>query len=246
MSLGQWRTDPAQHTLQIAVRNQSAQRVRFADVQLVTESFEVLPPQRVGSTLGRTLRTDFEVPYGRARCGPDEMSEVSPATVVAHVQVNDEPVREVRFAVPHPDQLLSELFGAECAEHVVRRSVDFAFDDELARRNGSLRGTLVVTRTGGREPVSLDEIGHTTHFRVYPTKAGRPVAVLAPGESELRIPIEVRPSRCDPHAFADAKQAFLFPVWVAVGNAEARYLRFTPPSALRAELFAFAREACGL
>lgn len=246
MTLQQWRTDPAQHTLQIAVRNESQTPVHFADVQLVTGSFEVLPPHRVGSTLRRTPRTDFEISYGRARCPKDRLPEVAPAEVIAHLRVGDESLHEVRFPLQHPNPMLVKLLEQECTAFLVRQSADFAFGGDWKRAGDELHGSLVVTRTGGQKPVTLQEIGDTTHYRVHPRKPGRPVAVLAPDRAELRIPIKLYPSRCDPHAFADAKQAFLFPVWVAVGDGDAQYLRFTPPKAMQSELLTFARDACGL
>lgn len=246
VSLQQWRTDPVQHTLQVAVRNQSSAQVHFADVQLITDSFRTLPPQRVDSTLARTPRTDFEIAYGRARCRPDGLPEVARATVVAHVRVGDEPMREVRFPIRHPDPLLAELLQTECTAHLIRRSADIGFGDRWRRSGGAMLGELVVHRTGGGKVVTVQEIGNTTHFRVRQSRPATPAGVLTAGQAELRLPVRVTPSRCDPHAFADAKQGFLFPVWVALDDAEPQYMRFTPPKPLQKRMLDFAREACGL
>lgn len=246
VSLQQYRSDEAAHTLRVAVRNDSTVPVHFADVQLITDSFEVLPPRPVGSTLGHTPRTDLRIPYGKARCTPESIPEVAPATVVAHLRVGDEPMREARFELPHPDPLLDKLLSAECGAYLVTRVAEFTFGDSWSRRGDVLRGTVIVTRRAGDEAVTVEELGSTTNYTVRPLRGVTPVAELQAGESLLEIPVEVGPSRCDPHAFAETKKGYLFPVWASVVPGERRHLTFTVPARTRSMLVTFARDVCGL
>lgn len=246
VSLQQWRSDVAEHRLQIAVRNDSAARVRFADVQLVTDSLEVLPPERVDSTLGSTPRTDFEIPYGPARCARDRIPEVKPAQVVAHVSVDNEPLLRVVFPIRHPDALLDRLVRGECTEYLIRQAAEVEFADTWSRAGDEMRATVVVSRHAGRERVVIWEFGDTTHYRLRPVERGEPAGVLEPDAAELRIPVKIWPSRCDPHAFAEAKQGFLFSARMRVADGDEQVLTVTPPRETQSELVAFARDVCGL
>lgn len=246
VSLEQWRSDVAEHRLQVAVRNDSAAPVYFADVQLVTGSLKTLPPERVDSTIRRTPRTDLEIPYGPARCARERVPEVKPAKVVAHIRVGDEPLRRVDFPVRHPDPLLAKLVRAECTGFLIRQTAEFEFADTWTRAGDEMRGTVVLTRQDGRERVVVREFGDTTHYRLRAVTDGEPAGVLEPDAAELKIPVRVWPSRCDPHAFAEAKQAFLFAARVRVGDGEEQVLTVTPRPEVQADLVAFARDACGL
>ncbi|WP_182904746.1 hypothetical protein [Microbispora sp. H13382] len=247
VSLNQWRSDEASHALEVSVRNDTGTPVRFRDVQLVTGSFATLPPTRVDTTLGRTPRTDLRIPYGEARCDPATIPPVRPATVVAHIQVADGPPRKVEFPVRHPDPTLDGLVKAECGAYILRRSVDVTFGDAWTRAGRALHGDLVVTRKGGSEPITIDDLGATTHYTLFPRSGKRrPVAVLTADATRLEIPVEVTPMRCDWHAFAEAKKAYLFPVYGIVGGGERRYLIATPPAQVQRTFLSYAQDVCGV
>jgi hypothetical protein len=251
VSLEQWRSDEAEHHLEVSVRNTSDTPVHFARVQLVTESFRTLPPHPVNTTLRRTPRTDLRIPYGEAICPPDAIPPVRPAAVVADLRVGDGPERTVRFALPHPDPLLARLVREECGAHLLRRKVAVSFGASWTPRRVDgkevMVGTLDLARSTGDERIEIIEIGETTHFTLRPAEgAARPVAVLPPGTQRLELPVELRPSRCDPHAFAEAKKAFLFPVRASIGGADPLWLIASPPKEAQTMLTDYARRACGL
>lgn len=246
VTVEQWRGSEVMHQLEIAVHNDSPNPVYVADVQLVTDSFEVLLPKRVGRELQPLPRIDLRIPYGKARCRQDRVPKVSPASVIAHLRAGDEDLREVRFELPHPDALLAKLLRAECEEYLVRQTADFRFAGGWKQSDGWLLGTLVVSRRGSGRPVTVHAIGGSTHYFVRPERQREPVTVLTEAESEQEIPIRIRPSRCDPHAFADAKKAFIFAVWASVGDGEKLYVSFTPPKRTRQLLLDFAVEECDL
>jgi hypothetical protein len=247
ISLNQWRSDETAHVIELSVRNDTATAVRFQDVQLVTDSFATLAPERVDTTLGKTPRTDIRIPYGQARCDPARIPAVRPATVVAHVQVGNGPLQKITFAVPHPDPTLTGLVNAECGAFILRESADVTFGDTWTHVDKVLRGNLLVTRKNGDQPVTVDDLGGTTHFNVRPVSGRRhPVVVLEPGTRSLEIPVEVTPARCDPHAFAEAKKAYLFPVWATVGGGQTYWLIATPSTRTQAIMLAYAEDTCGI
>ncbi|SES78321.1 hypothetical protein SAMN05421811_101326 [Nonomuraea wenchangensis] len=243
VSLAQWRSDEPAHRLQIAVRNTTDTPVHFADVQLVTPSFRTLAPARADTTLGRTDRTDLPAPYGAANCSPQGLPQVRPATVVARLSAGGGPLRTVVFPLPHPDPLLARLLRDECSEFLIKQVAELAFGPEWTESDGTMRGSIVVTRRGAGK-VTLTDMGGTTHYIVTPEH--RPLGTLEPGASRLEVRVALSPGRCDPHAFAEAKKAFLFPVRASLDGDEARVIIVVPPEPLQERLTRWARETCGL
>jgi hypothetical protein len=251
VSLAQWRSGEVSRELVVAVRNTGTVPVFFSELRLVTESFAPLPARRVDTSLGRTPRTDLKIPYGEARCAGDRIPQVRPAEVVALLRVGEEPLRTVRFPVPHPDPLLARLVAADCGAFVLRRSAEVRFADswteEKTGKDRVLRGTLTVARVRGSEPITIDRLEGTTHYNLRPSSGRqRPVAVLEGGAERLEIPVEVTPLRCDAHAFADAKKAHLFGVAGAVGSGEPHHLTVALPKDLQVRFLEYALRACGL
>ncbi|GAA3606532.1 hypothetical protein GCM10022419_109210 [Nonomuraea rosea] len=243
VSLAQWRSDEPVHALQVAVRNTSDTPVYFADLQLVTPSFQTLPAKKADATIKKTERTDLPIPFGAANCSPQGLPELRPATVVAHVSTGSGPLREVVFDVPHPDPLLTRLLRDECSEFLIKQAASIEFGPGWKQSGKAMRGELVVTRRGAGA-VTLNDMNGTTHFIVTP--GHRPLGVLKAAEKGLRAPIALTPGRCDPHAFAEAKKAFQFPVRASIDGGEERVVIVVPPKPLQDRLIAYALKACGL
>ncbi|WP_062432228.1 hypothetical protein [Herbidospora daliensis] len=233
----QWRSDVAVHRVQVSVTNTAETPLRIIDLRLDSGSFEPAAPVRVDTTLPKTPRTDFPITYGRARCDDDTIPPVKPTDVVATMAVGDAPAKEVRFPIPVTDPLLTRLVKYECGEHILKRSATIAFGP-FERRGDDLKGTLTVTST---RPVTIDDVDGTTHYVLEPEKR-RPVAELAPGAAE--IPVTIRPTRCDPHAFAEAKQAYLFQVWGHTEGGETYRMIVTPPKDVQERLLDYAIDVC--
>jgi hypothetical protein len=245
VTLEQWRSDEPVHALEVAVRNTSDVPVYFADVQLVTPSFKTLPAEKTDATIKHTDRTDLRITYGPANCSPAGLPEVQPATVVAHVRTGSEPLRRVVFQVPHPSPLLTRLLRDECSEFLVRQAADIQFGPEWKQVGKAMRGTLTLTRRGAGA-VAIDEIGWTTHYVATPDSKKRPLAVLEAAAQRLEVPFALTPGRCDPHAFAEAKKAFQFPVRASVDGGPERVVIVVPPKPLQDRLIQYALRVCGL
>ncbi|WP_204043036.1 hypothetical protein [Acrocarpospora phusangensis] len=241
------RSDVPVHRVRVAVTNTTTTPVYFSELQVLSDSFEPMPPKRVDMALGRTVRTDFPVPYGPARCDPKTIPAPKPAVIVAKLRVGDEPLREVRYPVPAGDPLLARLVRTECAQFILKQAIEVSFGSEWTREGDSLRGVLsVVRKGGGGEPVTVDDVGATTHFDLKPASGKRkPIAVLT--GASLEIPVLVTSSRCDPHAFAEAKQAYLFPLWgTPPGVGETYTMEVVPPKPVQERFWDYAVDLCGL
>jgi hypothetical protein len=246
VSLAQWRSDEPAHRMQVAVRNTSETPVHFTDVQLVTPSFTTLAPQNVEITVKKTERTDLPIPFGKANCTPGRLPGVQPATVVAHVRVGaEQEPRKVVFEIPHPDPLLTRLLRDECSEHLIKLAADIAFGPEWKRVGDAMHGTLVLTRRG-EGAVTVHRIDGTTHYIAAPVTEGDPIAELDAAAPGITAEIRLTPGRCDPHAFAEAKKAFLFPVRASVDGGEQRVVIVSPPKDVQDRLIHYALDVCGL
>ncbi|WP_143590185.1 hypothetical protein [Thermoactinospora rubra] len=247
VSLAQWRSDEPAHRLQVAVRNTGDTPVYFSDLQLVTESFTTLPPQKTEAVIPRTNRTDLPIPYGQANCDPAGVPPLKPATVVAHLRVGDEPLRQVAFPLPHPDPLLTRLLRDECSAFLIKQAADIAFAPQWREQGKQLHGTLTVTRRSGTTPLTLQSIDGTTHYIINPASGRRrPMATLDGTAKSLEIPVVVTPGRCDPHAFAEAKKAHLFPVRASLGQDQERVVIVSPDQQAQRLMVDYARRTCGL
>ncbi|MFI6812864.1 hypothetical protein ACIBG7_10665 [Nonomuraea sp. NPDC050328] len=182
------------------------------------------------------------MPYGEAVCSDDGEQTVRPASVIAHVKVGDGPLRKVVFPVPHPDPLLARLLRDECQAQQVRKLSDLAFAPEWRERGKELHGTLVLTRRSGANAITVRSIDGTTHYMIE-----GPVRTLEAGAARLEIPVVVTPARCDPHAFAEAKKAYLFPVRVTVDREEKpRVVIVIPDEKAQVQMLYYAKKVCGL
>ncbi len=244
VTLGQWRSDEAAHRLQVAVRNTSDTPVYFADLQLVTPSLTTVPVQKADSTIKRTARTDLPIPYGKAVCPSQGLPEVRPATVVAHVRAGSEQrLRRVVFPVPHPDPVLARLVRDECSEHLIRQAAELAFGPTWEQHGDAMRTTLILTRRGPGA-VTVHSIGGTTHYLVTGGETLR--AELDASAQRAEVPVEITPARCDAHAFAEAKKAFMFPARASVDGGEERVVILTPPEQVQKRLIRYAADVCDL
>ncbi|GGT41884.1 hypothetical protein ACFFV7_25740 [Nonomuraea spiralis] len=233
------------HALEVAVRNTAGIPVYFADVQLVTPSFKTLPPQKTDATIKRTERTDLRITYGPANCLPTGLPQLQPATVVANIRAGSEQPRRVVFKVPHPSPLLTRLLRDECSEFLVKEAAGIEFGPDWKQVGKAMRGKLVVTRRGAGK-VTLTELDGTTHYIITPDAPKRPVAELEAGQQRLEVPVTLTPGRCDPHAFAEAKKAFLFPVRATVDGGPERVVIVVPPKPLQDRLIQYSLRVCGL
>ncbi len=237
VALQQWRSDVAVHRIQVSVTNAAATPLHITDLRLDSGSFEPAAPVRVDTTLPTTPRTDFPITYGKARCDAAAIPPVKPTDVVATMAVGDAPAKEVRFPIPVTDPLLTRLVKYECGEHILKQSATIAFGP-FRREGDDLKGVLTVTST---RPVTVDDVDGTTHYVLEPERR-RPVAEIAPGTAE--IPVTIRPTRCDPHAFAEAKQAYLFQVWGHTEGGETYRMIVTPPKDVQEKLLDYAIDVC--
>jgi hypothetical protein len=180
-------------------------------VAIDSPGFAPLPPTALSAAFapGRTiaLRTAFGAPDCDAQPGP----------VAARLTVlrPDGAVEELRVPLAGDD--LDVVHRDECAVAGVLAVAGIGLTD-LAAAGDSVTGTVVLTRTGdddravtvvdARRSVVLDVAVEPLPFE------------LGPGEERATAGVTFTAASCEPHVLADTKQPFVFPLSVAVGDAE--------------------------
>ena len=105
-----------------------------------------------------------------------------------------------------------------------------------------LRGTLVLTRRQGDEPIAVTQVEGSVLFDL--STVGN--AVLASGAQRAVVPIEVGTGgRCDPHARGQSTQTFLFRAFFMLGDSDPVGRLVVPTRRQQARLLAFLDQACG-
>ena len=96
---------------------------------------------------------------------------------------------------------------------------------------------------GGAEPapVTLTSVEGNVVFSLVPARSG-PLRLA--GEPAVRLPVQVRASRCDAHALIENKRTYDFPVYAALGQGSPQYVSVPVEGAGRALLDDLLR-ACG-
>ncbi|GIJ03191.1 hypothetical protein Sya03_25430 [Spirilliplanes yamanashiensis] len=213
----QWRTDEVARNLAVALHNDDTVPLRVTRVQLVLPSFtgagvvdkEALLP--VGG-----LRVDVPVPYGTGTACAGESPAAAPSQAIVDVAREGGPTRRVTLDLPHPSERLDRLLRQDCLAARAARSVALTFGPWTSTPDGALRGSLVVTRASGAgpDPVTVAELGGNVLYTLRPDRLGD----LAAGAPTVAFGLRADALDCDPHAVAEVKKPYEFPVRLVLGG----------------------------
>jgi hypothetical protein len=207
----QQRTDAAiGGQVQVRITDTGAAPFTVTAVQLDTPGFGSLPATAMtaGYAPGRTI--DLPTPFGAVDCS------VGVDPVGARVSVLRPDGTAEQLLVPLTGDTMAQVHEAACAVEAVLAVVDIGVED-LADAGQTMTADVVLTRRTGDEPVEIARLGGSVVLEPVPDAVELPVT-LAPGERELRIPVTFDAARCDPHALAETKKPFVFPLAVIVGD----------------------------
>lgn len=215
VSLDQSRDLENRHLVAVRLVNEGPDPVEVVRLQLRSDAWSSVPPTVRPEVLAPGQRLAFPVAYGAADCAVE-----APATVVVGYR-RDGVLREARVPVPADDPLLPRLHARECDLAALARTADLALGS-FARRGDVAVGELVVQRRrpGAVRVVAVDGSVILT--------ARTPAALPAALDDGLRLPVEVAPTRCDPHALAESKRTYVFAVAVQRGDEEPLTVAVTP------------------
>ena len=180
-------------------------------VAIDSPGFAPLPPTALTAAFepGRTV--DLRTAYGEPDCAAQPDALAARLTVARP----DGTVEELRVPVAGDD--LDVVHRDACAVAGVLAVAGTGLTD-LAAAGDSVTGTLVLTRTGDDDrAVTVVDARRSVVLDL--AVDGLPL-VLRPGEERATAGVTFTAASCEPHVLADTKQPFVFPLWIAVGDAE--------------------------
>ena len=222
---------------QVHVRITDSGDDAFTVTSLAVESagFAPLPPSPITApfTPGRVI--DLPVPYGAPVCGSAPLPVVSRLTVLRA----DGVVEEVR--VPASAEVMERVHGEECAALGVAEVVGIAVRN-LRDDGDGVAGELTLTRQRGSEPVRAVRVSRSV---LMDAVAPNLPLELRAEEEVASAPVVFTPATCDPHVLAETKKPYVFPLFVAVGDADPVAVDLPLDQASRDRLAALVQRVCG-
>ncbi len=180
-------------------------------VALDSPGFAPLPATALTAAFepGRTIA--LRTSYGE----PDCAAHPSPVAARLTVVRPDGAVEELRVPLAGDD--LDVVHREECAVAGVLAVVDVGLVG-LVAAGESVTGSVVLTRAGDDDrAVAVVDARRSVVLDV--AVAGLPLE-LAPGEERATADVAFTAASCEPHVLAETKQPFVFPLSVALGDAE--------------------------
>lgn len=227
----------ADRIVEVLVEAEGAGTAFVTGVELTSPYFEPGPVSDTRVRVSEGWPGHARVPLTRAVCpageGPSQAR-------VAVATAEGEPADDVVVALA--DEVLARINSVECLQRDALDAAQPSFGVLESVDSTQARATLVFTRGASDQPVTINGVKGNVIFTVE----AEPGALLAPMGADvatLEVPVTVRASRCDPHAFAESKKTFVFAAWIQVDGRE-QHVEFQPDPAWRATLQGLF-DACG-
>jgi hypothetical protein len=238
--------DGAANRFQVWVDNDTDAVIHPTSVTYDDERFRTpLPGTRLRAIPSQARRGFPIYQPDRPACGSDATS----GTVTVAYTVHGEH-KSMTVPVSDEAEVVERITSARCLERTVARIAHLSWADEVTASGDGGEGSV------GTMTLVVDTTGRTGHRLVIDTIVGNPV--LSPGEHGVftagltitgdqparRIPVPLKPTRCDAHAFGESGSfaAFAFNVHVD-GQAGQFVLRMGETAAANA--IQYAKASCG-
>jgi hypothetical protein len=196
-------------SFQVRLTNTGTTPFTVTSVQLDSPGFAEVPVRELTQDFAPGRRYDLTARFGPVVCS------ASPDPVTARLTVSRDggPAEQVR--VPLAGPVLGEVHAELCRVEAVTGAAPVSVEG-LAAAGDTVTGEVVLTRGPGADPIVVSALQRSVVLE--PALSVPLPATLAAGAPELRLPVVFRPATCDPHALAETKQPFVFPLLVAVGE----------------------------
>ncbi|WP_400999486.1 hypothetical protein [Agromyces sp. GXQ0307] len=197
--------------------------------------------------LGAGDAVDIRLDLAGAVCDGD------PAAIGIDVRVTttDGSEREGTIEPDDPFGTMQRIADADCLAESVAGVAAIELPERL-RTTGTgteQRAWIDVTVApvaSGDGTLSIDRVSATT---LIGNEDGQdwPLGIdVAAGDAPVEASLAVRPARCDAHALADDKRGTILPFTVATGDGREGRLEIASGADLKADLYAYYAERCGL
>jgi hypothetical protein len=150
-----------------------------------------------------------------------------------------------------PFGTMARIADADCLAESVAAVAAITMPERLrSEGTGSARRAWVDVRVepaaAGTGTLRIDGVSATTLLGAEDGRDWPLDLEVAAGDAPTTIELAVRPARCDAHALADDKRGTILPFAVATGDGREGRLELPAGDALKADLYAYYVERCGL
>ena len=138
--------------------------------------------------------------------------------------------------------VLDGIVDDACVLAAVHRSASLGFVEEgTPVSDVAVDVVLRLERRGGGRSVTVDAVGSNVIF----TASSRELpATLGGDDDRLDVTVRFSAERCEPHALAESKKTYQFPVWVALDGGEPGFVELTVTGDARVALDRALNDGC--
>ncbi|MGH8824685.1 MAG: hypothetical protein ACRDVN_09435 [Jiangellaceae bacterium] len=201
--------DLSRGTLRVQVTNEGEAPVRIDDLTLAAPPFPEKSSQD-DAVIQPGRRINFRIPYGEPTCS----GQTPPTTEPASAEFIADG-RDANVTVDDSSDVLRRLLTLSCGRQRLAEVVEFSLDQTWTPVPGgqALLGGVELRRVGSGPTVTLEQVAGSVAYTLQPVDDADPIATLRPDEDALSVPLRAVALRCDPHARAEGKKNYVFPLW---------------------------------
>lgn len=247
----QGRLDIEAHRLVVRLENDGDESVTVERLEVVSptlapgmvrgDSFEVAP--------GDALQ--IRMPLSASECGDESSPMPEPeATILLEVAApSGKASGELTADDPHGT--LARVANSECLAESVEKVAAIGMPEHL-RTTGSgaeqraFIDVVVAPAASGDGSFVIDRVYGTTLLNAEGGVDWPLGTEVTAGGEPVTIALSVRPARCDAHAIADDKRGTILPFEIRTSDGREGRLDRSSGDVLKAELYAYYGERCGL
>jgi len=236
--------DAAAGRMEVWVDNDTARTIRPRRITYTDPRFHgPLPGTRLRPVPSQSERGFQILLPRRPTCGHPRGSGTIEITYAAGGRTTTRTVR-----VTDPTDVAGRYTGSRCLEIAVARVADLRWSDRVpwdGRQGSDSTLTLVVTPTGHPGPtLTVDSVTGTPVLSPVGADVWRPAVRIRGSDAPTSVPLPLKPTRCDAHAFAESGGATAFLVGLHLGGRPGQVvLRMSTRGARHA--IDYAKNSCG-
>ena len=150
-----------------------------------------------------------------------------------------------------PFDTVARVNGADCLADSVAEVAAIEMPEHLrSTGTGPDRRAFIdvgiVPAASGDASMRIERVHGTTLIEAEEPGAWEPGLDVSAGDAPFMLSLPVRPARCDAHGLADDKRGTILPFEIETADGRAGRLDVPSHDGLKAELYAYYGERCGL
>lgn len=254
MSIKQGRLDVVGHRLVVRFENDAGHEVTVDGFVVKTPTLDDglirTKPFEVGAGSAIDIRLDLPASRCDAEPGPVEVTLDWRTTAEDDASADSDSVPGTLTA-DDPFDTVARVNAADCLAESVADVATIVMPEHL-RSTGAgpdrraFIDVVVEPVASGDATMRIERIYGTTLLNAEDGIDWTLGIDVAAGDAPTTLSLPVRPARCDAHAIADDKRGTILPFEITAGDGRAGRLDVPSSDGLKAELYAYYGERCGL